>query len=62
MTALAYYFTTVHEKKEQADKELQAQIRYFIFLLKLLSNYIDTTEVAKAYRKNAMTCVRTMPK
>ena len=66
MGAMAYYSTTVHERKNGWMKNFTRRNRNFRFLFKSLSKYIETTEiveeVAKAYRKHAVTHVRTMPR
>ena len=66
MRAMAYYSTTVHERKNGWMKNFTRRNRNFRFLFKSLSKYIETTEiveeVAKAYRKHAVTRVRTMPR
>ena len=64
--ALAYYSTTVHERKNGWMKNFTRRNRNYRFLFKSLSKYIETTEmadeVAKAYRKQAVTRVRSMPR
>ena len=61
MGAMAYYSTTVHERKNGWMKNITRRNRNFRFLFKSFLKYIETTEiaeeVAKAYRD-----VRTMPR